>query len=231
MSRAVLLGWLLFAALAVRLVLLLLTEPHVANDTVGFRGPTFVPLSYRDLALSLLHWDFSADLGTRSPGYPALMAASFRLFGVDNWEAIVGLQALMVLVLFFASYWLWSQIYPRGLAAVLATASAVFEPVLILCEMGVLSETLSVTLLMLSLPLAVHAARRRSPWSAAAAGLCLAWLALTRPAFALLVPLFALYLLARRGGFAALALFFAAALTPVLAWNGFNYARFGYFTP
>jgi len=103
--------------------------------------------------------------------------------------------------------------------------------VLILCEMGVLSETLSVTLLMLSLPLAVHAARRRSPWSAAAAGLCLAWLALTRPAFALLVPLFALYLLARRGGFAALALFFAAALTPVLAWNGFNYARFGYFTP
>jgi hypothetical protein len=232
------LAWLFLAALGARLVVLYATDPYVANDSTGFRGPSFVPLSYRELAMSIFNWDFSHDLGTRSPGYPALVALCFRLYGVDNWAAIVAVQSLMAIAVFFAAYRLWSQLYGPGAAAVLATATAVLEPALILSESSILSEPLSVTLLMLSLPLLIDAGRQVSPAAAAASGLCVAWLALTRPAFQLLLPLFALYLALRlgarlrtRAGAAAMALLILAAGLPVAAWNAFNLARFGYFTP
>ena len=230
--------WLFLVALGARVVLMYATEPYVTNDAVGFRGPSFVPLSYRELAMSIFNWDFAGDLGTRSPGYPALMALCFRLFGIDNWGAIVAVQSLMAIVTFFAAYWLWRQIYGRGFAAVFATATAVLEPALLLSERGIQSEPLSVTMLLLSLPLLVHAARRVSPAAAAGSGLCLALLALTRPAFQFLIPLFALYLALRlgvrlrtRAGAAALALLVLTSGLPVAAWDGFNLARFGYFTP
>ena len=111
------LAWVLLAALLLRLALLLFVGAQVENDTIGSHGPSFVPLSYRQLALAILHWDFSQDLGTRSPGYPAFMALNFRLFGVDNWQAIAAAQTLLALALFFCAYWLWSQIYGRGRAA------------------------------------------------------------------------------------------------------------------
>jgi hypothetical protein len=230
--------WLFLAALGVRLIVLYACDPYVANDSTGFRGPSFVPLSYRELAMSIFNWDFANDLGTRSPGYPALMALCFRLFGVDNWGAMVAVQSLMAIVVFFAAYWLWSQLYGRGIAALLATATAVLEPAIILSESSILSESLSVMLLLLSLPLLVDAARRASPAAAGASGLCVAWLALTRPAFQFLIPLFALYLALRlgarlrtRAGAAAMALLVLASGMPVAAWNGFNLERFGYFTP
>jgi 4-amino-4-deoxy-L-arabinose transferase-like glycosyltransferase len=232
------LAWALLAALLLRLALLLSAGAQVDNDTLGTHGPSFVPLSYRELALAILHWDFSHDLGTRSPGYPAFMALNFRLFGVDNWQAIAAAQTLLALALFFSSYWLWSQIYGRGRAALLATATAVLEPVLLLSGNWVMSECLSAVLLLACLPLIVHAARQARPPGAAAAGLLVAWLALTRPAFEFLIPLFLAYLALRlgarrrsRAGLACMALFTLAAALPVAAWNAFNFARFGYFTP
>jgi hypothetical protein len=229
---------LLTVALGVRLILAQFTDPYVPNDAIGVRGPSFVALSYRELAMSIYAWDFSTDLGTRSPGYPALMALSFHLFGVDNWAALTVLQALMAIVLFFSAYALWSQLYGRGPAALLATATAVFEPALMLFETAVLSEPLTVTLLLLSLPLLIDAGRRGAPLAAAASGLCLAWLALTRPAFQLLIPLFGLYLAIRlgprlrnRAGAAAMVLLLLTSAIPVAAWNGFNLVRFGYLTP
>jgi 4-amino-4-deoxy-L-arabinose transferase-like glycosyltransferase len=225
-------------AVVMRISLLYLVEPRLENDTVGFRGPTFVPLSYRHLALSLLNQDFSADLGARAPGYPAFMAACFRIFGLDNWNAIVAVQSLLGIVVFFAAFSLWSRIYGRGAAAALAAATAVLEPSVFFSESLVLSETLSVFLLLLSLWLLVDAGRSTSPLRAGAAGLSLAWLALTRPAFQLLVPLFTLYLALRlgsrlrsRAGAAALLVLALSAALPVCAWSGFNYVRFGFFTP
>jgi 4-amino-4-deoxy-L-arabinose transferase-like glycosyltransferase len=236
-QRAALAG-LLTAAVALRLLALWLVQPVVGNDTVGWKGPTFVPLSYHDLALGILNWDFAHDLGARSPGYPAFLALGFRLFGLDNWHAIAAMQSLLSLVLFISAYWLWSQLYGPGRAALLATATAVLEPVLVIAERTLLSETLSTVLLVLALALAIHAARRASPWVTAASGLCVAWLALARPAFQFLIPLLLVYLVLALGpqrrslrGIAAMGLFALAAAAPVAAWNGFNYARFGYFTP
>ena len=238
MPDRALLVWLFLVALSARVVLLYATEPILTNDAVGFGGPSFVALSYRELAMSIFNWNFAGDLGTRSPGYPALVALCFRLFGIDNWGAVVAVQSLMAIVAFFAAYWLWRQIYGPSRAAVFATATAVLEPALLLSERGTESEPLSVTMLIMSLPLLVHAARRVSPAAATGSGLCLALLALTRPAFQFLIPLFALYLALRlgvrlrtRAGAAALALLVLAAGLPVAAWDGFNLARFGYFTP
>jgi 4-amino-4-deoxy-L-arabinose transferase-like glycosyltransferase len=236
-SRA-LLASILVVAVVIRISMLYLIEPRLDNDTIGFRGPTFVPLSYRHLALSFLNWDFSGDLGARAPGYPAFMAACFRLFGLDDWNAIVAVQSLLGVVVFFAAYALWSELYGRGTAAALAAATAVFEPSVLFSESLVLSETLSVFLLLLSLSLLIGAARHVSPVRAGAAGLSLAWLALTRPAFQLLVLPFMLYLALRlgprlrsRAGAAAFLILTLSAALPVVAWNSFNYARFGYFTP
>jgi 4-amino-4-deoxy-L-arabinose transferase-like glycosyltransferase len=233
-----LLASIVVLAVVIRIALLVLLEPRLTNDSIGFRGPTFVPLSYRHLALAILNWDFSADLGARAPGYPAFMALSFRIFGLDNWSAIVAVQSLLGVGVFFIAYALWSQLYGRGTAAVLAAATAVFDPSVLSSESLVLSETLSVFLLLFSLWMLVGAARRVSPLHAGAAGLSLAWLALTRPAFQLLVLPFVLYLALRlgsrlrsRAGAVALALLALTAALPVVAWSSFNYARFGYFTP
>jgi 4-amino-4-deoxy-L-arabinose transferase-like glycosyltransferase len=233
--------WLILVILLVvglRVAVLTLHEPIVRNDTTGTRGPTYEVLSYRYLALGILRGDLSGDLGTRTPGYPAFLAGCFRLFGVDNWTAVVLVQSLLAVVVFAAAYWLWSQIYGGVLAVTAATATGVLDPVVILSESSVLSETLSIVLLMLAVPLALHAARRAHPGSALGAGLCVAGLALTRPAFQLLIPLLAIYLVialdgwrrSRRGA-AVVSVFVLVAALPVAGWSAFNYTRFGYFTP
>ena len=228
---------LFILAVAVRLFFVIEYDPGLRNDSIGMKGPSFVPLSYRHLAMGILDHDLSNDVGARSPGYPALIAASFYLFGVDNYEAIVLIQTFFGIIIFIASYWLWSQLYGQSLAALAATAVTAFEPALVLAEDQILSETLTVMLLILSLALLINAARREKPWIAVLSGLCVAWLALTRPAFQLIIPLYALYMLIvlrnnirTSPAWASILLFITVSVLPVVGWNTFNYHRFGYFT-
>ena len=230
---------LFILAVAVRLFFVIEYDPGLRNDSIGMKGPSFVPLSYRSLAMGILNQDLTHDVGARSPGYPAVIAASFYLFGVDNYEAIVLIQTLFGVIIFFASYWLWSQLYGKSLAALAATAVTAFEPALVLAEDQILSETLTVMLLILSLALLINAVRREKPsaWIALSCGLCVAWLALTRPAFQLIIPLYVLYILIvlrhkmkAPPAWASVLLFTAVSVLPVIGWNTFNYHRFGYFT-
>jgi 4-amino-4-deoxy-L-arabinose transferase-like glycosyltransferase len=237
-SVIVTLAVVIVLAAVVRVAVLSGHEPVVRNDTTGFRGPTYEVLSYRHLALGILRGDLGDDLGTRTPGYPAFLALCFRLFGVDEWRAVAMVQALLAVPLFLAAYWLWSQVHGGPAAAVAGAATAVLEPAIVLCENSMQSETLSIVLLVLALPLALHAARRASPWTATGAGLAVAGLALTRPAFQFLVPWLAAYLLLALGarrrtwpGVLAVLAFVLTAAGPLLAWSAFNHHRFGYFTP
>jgi hypothetical protein len=230
---------LLVLTVFIQLILLYTYHPVLFNDTNGFKGLTYVPLSYRELAINLLHGDLSNDLGARSPGYPAFMAMCFYVFGQDNYQSIVILQSLFNIVLFFSAYWLWSQIFGSNVAAIAATATAVLEPAIILCGSNILSETLSVTLLISSLALIIYSARflRFYLVTSLLSGLFVAWLALTRPSFQILIPLYGVYMTIVLGnkvrtgtGMLTVFTFLICSSAPVLGWNTYNYQRFEYFT-
>ncbi len=230
---------LLSITVLIQIIFLYAYHPVLFNDSTGFKGLTYIPLSYRELAVNFVNGDMSSDLGARSPGYPALMAACFYFFGIDNYESIVIIQCLFGIALFFSAYWLWSQIFNSKMAAIAATATAVLEPAVILSGSNILSESLSIILLVTSLALIIYSGRstRLIYTTALLAGFCVAWLALTRPSFQLLIPLYAVYMLIvmrkkiKTGAYiTAIASFLLSSSAPVLGWNAYNFHRFEYFT-
>ncbi|GEM_PF-6075802 len=233
---------ILVLALAVRLPMLIGLNPEIHNDTDGYKAPYYWPLSYRYLALEILQGDFSQDLGTRCPGYPALLAASFKLFGSDNYKAVTVIQAILGLLTVAAAFSIWSRILRNKTAVYMATIVSSFDPIILLNENNILSETLTTFLLFGSLCFLVQSIqcdRWRLP-RASLAGLLLAWLALTRPAYQFIAPLYMLALIIGLKGrllaghidrAAIVSAFCVLSLAPMLAWNLYNYVRFDYFAP
>lgn len=230
---------LLSITVLTQIIFLYAYHPVLFNDSIGFEGLTYVPLSYRELAINFVNGDMSSDLGARSPGYPVLMATCFYFFGTDNYESIVILQCLFGVLLFFSAYWLWSQIFDSRMAALAATATAVLEPAVILSGSNILTESLSIILLVTSLALIIYSARssRLNLITSLLAGLCVAWLALTRPSFQMLIPLYGIYIaivmrdkIKTKTAIVSILLFLIGSSTPVIGWNTYNYYRFDYFT-
>jgi 4-amino-4-deoxy-L-arabinose transferase-like glycosyltransferase len=230
---------ILLLALIVRLPMLLGLNPEIHNDTDGYKAPYYWPLSYRYLALEILQGDFSQDLGTRCPGYPALLAASFKLFGSENYKAVTVIQAVLGLLTVAAAFGLWSRLLQNKTAVYLATIVSSFDPIILLNENNILSETLTTFLLFGSLCFIVQAIQcdRWRLVRASLAGLLLAWLALTRPAYQFIAPLYMLVLIIGlrcrpwAGRAAIVGAFCVLSLAPMLAWNLYNYIRFDYFVP
>ena len=177
----------------------------------------------------------SSDL-YRSPGYPAFLAAVFRIAGED-YTAVVVVQLLMgvavSLMLFALGRMFWS---PRvGYAAALLYA---LTPNAVLWALSILSDTLFVFLVaaaLLCLALLMQTGRTR--W-AAMSGVCLGLSALTRPIGQVLVPLWILGMVVwairrrtnLRQAFVAIAALALATMAVILPWAYRNQVVHGLFT-
>ena len=177
----------------------------------------------------------SSDL-YRSPGYPAFLAAVFRIAG-ENYTPVVVVQLLMgvavSLMLFALGRMFWS---PRvGYAAALLYA---LTPNAVLWALSILSDTLFVFLVaaaLLCLGLLMKTERTR--W-AVVSGVCLGLGALTRPIGQLLVPLWILGMVVwaiwrrtnLRRTFVAIAALALATLAVILPWAYRNQVVHGLFT-
>lgn len=190
-SRAELarLGLVLLAGLAVRLVLLW------RFDGVGLA--IFDEGDYDKIAVSITQrGEFALEPGDltsiRPPLYPALVAAVYSLFGLQNYQAVRALQIVLSLATTGLVYWLARRLYDQRVA-ILAAALHTLYPSLVGATNLVLTETLFTLLVCAFLVLVERHVRTPSRWTLAAAGVVLGLAALTRsvvwlfPPFALVV--------------------------------------------
>jgi 4-amino-4-deoxy-L-arabinose transferase-like glycosyltransferase len=171
----------------------------------------------------------------RTPGYPAFVAACYKVFGVGNDLAVTAVQAIVFVGICLFVYALARRLAGTRVAIVAAALAALFSPLphfgaLVLTELW---TTFVATAAMLVVLRAVQQARIRD---FVLGGVLLSATTLVRPAFVLL-PFFlvvAMPLLVRSQrtpqalrGWTALAL--AAGLT-LLPWFTYNYVHLGRFT-
>ncbi len=186
----------LWAAIAVGLILrvavILPSGPAPRHDLF----PGMDEVNYHELAENVrLHGTYAAWTGgfltrsTRSPGFPALLAAAQHLTHGHPWTAPLLNLALDVLNLLLV--FLVAQRLHGPLAARLAAALyAVFGPVFLYLPLAT-PEILSVTLVLL-IALALLSLPKNYARNALALGLLYAFLIHTRPVFLLLAPALAL---------------------------------------
>jgi 4-amino-4-deoxy-L-arabinose transferase-like glycosyltransferase len=159
---------------------------------------------YNALAINLAeHGEYAFRLGRpdslRPPLYPALVSVVYRLFGVENFQAVRLFQAVLSLGLVLLMYHVGSDVYsPR--VGQWAAGLCCFYPSLLAFNNLILTETLFTFLLCGFCALLIHALRRQSLAWVAAAGVALGLAALTRSVLWLFPPVLALFLLAAFGG-------------------------------
>lgn len=171
----------------------------------------------------------------RTPGYPAFVAAVYRVFGVGNDVAVVIAQAFVFAGLCLLVYAIARRIVDERLAVGAAALAALYSP---FPHFGalVLTELWTTFVAAIALLLVVRAAQGLRLRDFALAGVLLSATTLVRPVFILLPFFLAVAVPAlvpaqrdRRAlaGWAALAL--AAAVTMV-PWFTYNYVNLGRFT-
>lgn len=152
---------------------------------------------YRERALRMLDgptdiWDTFTP-----PGYPAIVALIFAIFGRDDRYvglAQAALGAATVVLAFVAA----RRVTGSAIAAFAVFALLAFYPPLVLYTGFFLTETAFAFLLVLFFTLFVAAAERGSAGLAAAAGLAFACGVAVRPNLLLAIPFLALVVLLRR---------------------------------
>ena len=85
--------YLTFAALLFRLYFVLVI-PVISGDSYVYANLAKTLLNHGVYGLSGEHGAFAASL-IRLPGYPFFLALIFRLFGTDNWTAVMVIQAFL----------------------------------------------------------------------------------------------------------------------------------------
>ncbi|MBI5136220.1 MAG: hypothetical protein HZA24_02665 [Nitrospirae bacterium] len=171
-------------------------------------------------------------LAGKGLGYPAFLAGAQLLLG-EGVERLRLAQALLHGLSAVLVFDIARRLAPPAVAFLALGLFALYLPATYMASQ-VLAESLCLFLILLAVLLAMILCRgaagpRRAPWLAAALGLVLFWLGVSRPAYfpfsllavaglALLVPW---RLRARGGGAAALAgvLLMGAYLVPYLAWQ------------
>ncbi|MEM7199283.1 MAG: glycosyltransferase family 39 protein [Planctomycetota bacterium] len=157
----------------------------------------------------------------RSPGYPALLAAVRWVAGEDDWyEWARWLQVALGVAMVPLSFLLARTALRDGPALIVAGLVAL-SPHLVACTGYILTETLCGLLLLLALWFTVRMAEGKGRLAAIAAGVTLAFAALTNEALVLL-PLPLLWLLRRRVGWRGMTAFGAAFLLIMGAWTARN---------
>ncbi len=203
------LGLLLLCA-AVRVVVLVYYPLQRFPDSGG----------YTEMAQWIGNLDFTQYLGKRAPGYPLFLLMGGSDLGVHLLQSILGIAITLLL------YSLTIRQTGSRAAAFLVAVCYTIRPNLIQYESYVLTETLSVLLLVLSFWLydRVRAGGRYPGPTLLALGLVTGLAALTRPMFAILLPIY-LCLLIRHRLFAKRAEALDPALRP--GATGSTIALFG----
>lgn len=227
MSRR-LAGWLIGVALAGKLLLLALLLARGSGTVLYIDSET-----YLGPARALLEsGSFAPATGrrgepelVRTPGFPALLALVFRVFGERLWIVSL-LGALLSAATALALLTLLSKPFGERAAAWGAVLLS-FEPGSFCRSLDILSETFFTLLLVLGLAALVALVTKPGPRvpEALLGGLALALATLIRPILAFLLPILALVLLAvflkRRFSFGrSAALLTAFLLGPVLFVGG-----------
>lgn len=173
---------------------------------------------YHDKACALLETG-SYGAALRPPLYPLLLAAVYRIAGMD-YIYVRSIQALMGLGVCLFTYLIARRLYgPRaGVAAGLVTAC---YPSLVIYACLLMSETLFIFLFTASLLVLIETPKRRGV-SCFAAGVLLGLACLTRSVLAGFIPLAALWLAVRRERSAALCCILGA-LCAIAPWTVRNW--------
>jgi 4-amino-4-deoxy-L-arabinose transferase-like glycosyltransferase len=208
------LAWVVAAGAAVRLALWagLGDQPlHIVDER-----------AYNTLAVNLVeHGEFAFTPGTpatlRPPLYPVFVAGVYRVFGIENYQAVRLVQALLSLATVVIVYRLGLALYsPR--VGLWAAGFCCFYPSLLGANGFLLTETLFTFLLCAECCVFVLALERRRPALLALAGVLLALGALTRSVLWLFGPAAAVFLLlAWRGSLGIRTLAAAVFLTAFVA--------------
>ena len=189
----------------------------------------------------------------RLPGYPAILAAMFRLFGVDHYGSVLFLQVLVDLGTCFVTADLARRIVvgnTQTRAAKIAFALAALCPFLANYAAVALTETFAIFFAALALDLAIVAMEKsvpaRAPGRALAAwtycGLAIAASILLRPDGGMLLVVIGgaiglQFLRAHRPApvgrqlLGALAVLAVASLAPLAPWTARNWRTFHVFQP
>jgi hypothetical protein len=211
------------------------------------------PLVYGDIAKNLLlHGRYALTLGNgqafstliRLPGYPLFLAASFKLFGMENYAAVAWLQIAIDLV----SCWLLAdfarRVVPRALHSGAFHATlwlAVMCPFTAVYVANPLTEGPTIFCIALALWSAERFQCRHSWLPALAFTFAVTFAALLRPDGALAAVAFAPAMLAglrtgllpaaRRRGVRIAVVCTLLASTPFALWTGRNWKIFHVFQP
>jgi 4-amino-4-deoxy-L-arabinose transferase-like glycosyltransferase len=186
---------------------------------------------YNALAVNLVeHGEYALTSGEpdslRPPLYPALVAVVYRVFGLENYQAVRLAQAVLSLGLVVLLYRLGtSQISPQ--AGLWLAGLACFYPTLLGFNNLLLTEVLFTFLLCTFCALLLGALRRGSVAWLVAAGVALGLAALTRSVLWLFPPVLAVFLLATFPGgwprrLVAACTVVAAFAVPVAPWAARN---------
>ena len=169
---------------------------------------------------------FGGDTGPSAflaPGYPALVALLFRIFGSYTWHAAVALLLLQVLFAVGTVYFvmLLARTAFSARTANIAGAIWAFSPVLWWMPAVFWESGLSTTMLTASLALAMECAARPGPWKWVAMGAFFAAAMLINPSLMLAllcVGAWAIYCRASGSRLLAAALLLATWATLFAAW-------------
>jgi 4-amino-4-deoxy-L-arabinose transferase-like glycosyltransferase len=234
-THAVFFAVLTLVAIALRLVFVL-RWPVVQGDA----------LIYAEIAKNLLNehvYGLARATGMfptliRLPGYPLFLGACFKLFGQDNWRAVM----LVQLMLDIFSCYIIAETARRVVssrAALMAFAFAALCPFTANYVGTGLTETTEIFFTSVAVLCAVLAFERNSLAWWAACGLATAGAILLRPDGGLVLISLALVLAwrlwreveQRRHLFAAIVVLFAVSLAPLIPWTIRNWKTFHVFQP
>ncbi len=217
--------WLIGLALVVRIIFRFLYDPLLFHDSAD----------YLELARMILSGDFSGYNGARTPLYSLLLAAAGTEFAT-----VALLQTGMGLLIVVMLYYIFSRAGRSNLLGFFAALAYALNPSQMVFEISLLSETLSVFLLVacfLCLVKALDNPKGLHWWLLLGLGTGLG--ALARPVFQLFVPVFCIaaavgyYLNSGRRlvpSLAAALLVLLPSLALIGGWSQFNYRHTGWFT-
>jgi hypothetical protein len=217
------LAGILVVGMVLRAVILWATEPVIWPDSNG----------YLYLAQGIVRGDISRDVGMRTPTYPLLI-----ILAGNNINRTVFFQSLMGLAITALIFWITWMITQSNMIAGLTSLLYALDVNQIQFEISILTETITVFLLLMSIALLILAWKKMDEkvtpsglfW---AIGLVSGLTLLARPLYnflpvvLFLATLFKAFVL--KLGKLRIVIILVPATLLVLGWSTLNYWRLGYF--
>jgi 4-amino-4-deoxy-L-arabinose transferase-like glycosyltransferase len=220
----------LSCALRIGFILTIENPQEVPRGIVESDAPTYYVLA--DNMLSGTGYRYAEDLAPtakRTPAYPLLIAAVFKILGRD-FNALRAVQCGIDVATTFLVFALALLLFKSGAAASLAALIYAVYPPAILSTTYVLTETLYTFLLMVSIITCLLALRTRATAYYLASGILMGIAMLTRPGvFLLPAVLLVVALIVRRSTWRGFVLLLIAFCVTMLPWSLRNQRSLGKF--